>query len=236
MNHQESDPPVKETIKVLLVDDEILIRSGLRNLLSVHPRIEVIGEARDGAEAVELARRLQPDVIVMDVTMPGMDGVTATRQITADDFSPDPDHTVKVIILTSGACAPEHVFATLRAGASGYLPKDAAAELATAIECVAGGLAYLAPQVTPGVFADIASRSDPAKPVAGIIDRLTPREREILILMARGLVNEVIAKTLFLSVATVKTHVCRILMKLDVDTRTQAVVVAYQSGLMDPGA
>ncbi|MDI6100394.1 response regulator transcription factor [Actinoplanes sp. NEAU-A12] len=236
MNHLKTDGPSAGGIRVMLADDQALIRSGLQMLLSVHPGIEVVGEANDGAEAVDLARRLQPDVVVMDVGMPGTDGVAATRQITADAFTEDPGHTIKVIILTGLGSAPEDVFAALRAGASGYLLKDAApTELAAAIESVAGGLAYLAPTVTPGVIADIASRSGPVRPVVGIVDRLTPREREILIHMAHGLGNDEIAKTLFLSVATVKTHVCRIIMKLEVTGRTQAVVVAYQSRLVEPG-
>jgi len=223
-------------IRVLLADDQGLIRSALIMLLSAHPGIDVVGEAADGAQAVELARRLKPDVVVMDVGMPRMDGVAATRQITGDDFTTDPSHTIKVIILTGLGSTPQDVFAALRAGASGYLLKDAApTELAAAIECVAAGLAYLAPTVTPGVIADIASRADPVRPVTGILDRLTPREREILVHMAHGLNNDEIAKGLFLSIATVKTHVCRIIMKLEVTGRTQAVVVAYQCRLVSPG-
>ena len=222
-------------VRVLLADDQALIRSGLVMLLSSHPHIEVVGEADDGAKAVALARQLQPDVAVMDLGMPHLDGVAATRQLTSDDFTGDPRRTIKVIILTGLGSAPQDVCAALRAGASGYLLKDAAPnELVTAIDSVAAGLAYLAPNVTPGVIADLVSRPMTGRPVIGGLDRITPREREILVHMAQGLSNDEIAATFYLSVATVKTHVCRIIHKLGVRDRTQAVVVAYQSGLIKP--
>lgn len=222
-------------ITVVLADDQVLIRSGLSMMLSVHPEIEVVGEAGDGAETVLLTRELVPDVVVMDIDMPVMNGIEATRQVTADDFAPDPDRTAKVLVLT-GLGNDDNVFAALRAGASGFLLKDAApAELATAIECVAKGDGYLAPSVTRGVIAGFAARPERARPVTGILDRLTPREREILTLMAHGLTNEDIAARLHLAMATVKTHVCRIIMRLEVHDRTQAVVAAYQNKLVIPG-
>jgi DNA-binding NarL/FixJ family response regulator len=223
-------------ITVLLADDQALVRSGLRMMLSIHPDLEVVGEASQGAEAVKLTRELTPDVVVMDIGMPGMDGVEATRHLTADNFTPDPDYTAKVLILT-GLGDDEHVYAALRAGASGFVLKDAApAELASAIECVANGNGYLAPAITRGVIAGIATRPSPAHPTTGALDRLTPREREILTLMAYGLTNDDIAARLHLAMATVKTHVCRIIMRLEVHDRTQAVVVAYQNKLVTPGA
>jgi DNA-binding NarL/FixJ family response regulator len=222
-------------ITVLLADDQALFRSGLRMVLSVHPDLEVVGEAGDGAEAVTLARELTPDVVVMDLGMPGMDGVEATCRLTADDFTSDPDYTAKVLVLT-GLGDDENVFAALRAGASGFLLKDAApAELATAISCVARGNGYLTPTVTRGVIAGISARPCSTGPVAGLLDRLTAREREILVLMAHGLTNEDIAGRLHLAMGTVKTHVCRIIMRLEVHDRTQAVVVAYQNKLVLPG-
>lgn len=223
-------------IRVLLADDHPLFRGGLLMLLSAHPRIQVVGEAGDGAQAVVMARRLQPDVVVMDLDMPHLDGVAATRQLTSDDFTGDPGRTIRIIILTGLGSTPEAVCAALRAGASGYLLKDAApTELVTAIESVADGLAYLAPNVTPGVIADIASRPVPGRPAPGILDRLTAREREILAQMAYGLSNDDIAGRFHLSVATVRTHACRILNKLEVRDRAGAVVVAYQSGLVLAG-
>jgi DNA-binding NarL/FixJ family response regulator len=223
-------------IRVLLADDQPLFRGGLLMLLSAHPRIQVVGEAGDGAQAVVMARMLQPDVVVMDLDMPRLDGVSATQQLTSDDFTGDPRRTIKIIILTGLGSTPEEVCAALRAGASGYLLKDAApTELVTAIESVADGLAYLAPNVTPGVIADIARRPVAGRPLTGSLNRLTAREKEILAQMAYGLSNDEIAEKFHLSVATVKTHVCRILNKLEVRDRAGSLVAAYQSGLVAPG-
>ncbi|GIF26523.1 DNA-binding NarL/FixJ family response regulator [Actinoplanes tereljensis] len=224
-------------ITLLLTDDEVLIRSGLSLMLSVQPDLEVVGEAGSGQEAITLTRELTPDVVLMDLNLhDGMDGIEATRQLTADDFTPDPDYTAKVLMLT-GLADDENVHAALRAGASGFVLKASApAELTTAIKCVARGNGYLAPDITRGVIASIATRPSPARPVSGILDRLTPREREILTLMAHGLNNDDIAAQLYLAMATVKTHVCRIMMRLDVHDRSQAVVVAYQNGLVTPGS
>ena len=223
------------TIRVLLADDEPLIRGGIIMFLTSRPDIQVVGEAGDGAEAVALARQLAPDVVLMDVRMPITDGVEATRKLTADDLSADPRHTVKVLVLTS-LDDKDTTLAALHAGASGFVLKgNAPHELITAIDRVAGGNRYLDPAVHGDVIADIAARPTPVRPVLGNLGRLTNREREVLILMAHGLTNDEITTRLHLSVATVKTHVSRVIMKLEVNGRTQAVVVAYQSGLVQPG-
>jgi DNA-binding NarL/FixJ family response regulator len=223
------------TIRIVLADDQPMIRAGLAMLLSVQAGMEVVGEAGDGLQAVELARDLQPDIVVMDLRMPQLDGIAATRQLTADDFAAEHGHTVKVLVLTTLTDDTE-VHAALRAGASGFLPKDGApTDLAAAIREVCAGNAYLHPSITRGVIADIASRLEPARPTIGLPGRLTPREQEILKLMAVGLTNREIAARLFLAEATVKTHVCRVIMKLEVEDRTQAVVVAYQNRLVQPG-
>ncbi|MEU4419894.1 response regulator transcription factor [Actinoplanes sp. NPDC024001] len=222
------------SIRILLADDQPMIRAGIAMLLSAQEGMEVVGEAGDGLQAVAMARDLEPDVVVMDLQMPQLDGVAATRQLTADDFAAERAHTVKVLVLTTFSDETE-VFAALRAGASGYLVKDGApTELATAIREVCAGNAYLHPAVTRGVIADIAGRLGAAAPVPGLLERLTPREREILSLMALGLPNREIAARLFLAEATVKTHVCRVIMKLEVEDRTQAVVLAYQNRLVQP--
>lgn len=222
-------------VTVLLADDEELFRSGLGMVLSVRPDFTVVGEAANGDEALTLTRRLRPDVVLMDLEMPVMDGVEATGRMTADDFTTDPDYTAKVLMLT-GHSNNEHVFAALRAGASGFVLKGSApVELITAIDCVAKGNGYLAPSVTPSVIAGLGPHSPTALPTAGAVDRLTAREREILVLIAHGLTNDAISARLHLAMGTVKTHVCRILMRLEVHDRAQAVVAAYQSGLVVPG-
>lgn len=224
------------SIRVVLADDQPMIRAGIAMLLSVESDIEVVGQAGDGLEAVRLAGELHPDIVVMDMRMPNLDGIEATRRLTADDFPVEHGQTVKVLVLTT-LSEDAKVHAALRAGASGYLPKDGApTDLTSAIREVHAGNAYLHPSVTRGVIAGITDRKDPIPSAPGVLDRLTPREREILQLMALGLPNREIAARLCLSEATVKTHVSRVIMKLEVEDRTQAVVLAYRSGLADAGA
>lgn len=221
------------TIRVVLADDQDLVRSGIAMLLSAQPDVEVVGEARDGLEAVELAHQLLPDVVIMDVNMPNLDGVEATRRIANDTFGPDQDTIVKVLILTTSA-TEETVHNALLAGASGFILKDRAPRaLVTALRAVADGDAWLDPSVTGYVIANVASR--PTVPNPGLLDRLTQREREVLELMAYGLSNAEIAARLVITEGTVKTHVSRIIMKMDVRDRTQAVVAAYQNGLVSIG-
>jgi DNA-binding NarL/FixJ family response regulator len=219
-------------IRVLVVDDQTLVRSGFSMILGAEPDIEVVGEAADGAEAVELARALRPDVVLMDIRMPSMDGVTATRHLAG----PGVDHPLRVVILTTFDL-DEYVFDALRAGASGFLLKDTPPEdLADAVRVVAAGEAMLAPSVTRRLVAEFAGQPGqaPVTPPPGLAD-LTGREREVLVLMARGLSNAEIAEELYLGETTVKTHVGRVLMKLAVRDRVQAVVLAYESGLVRPG-
>jgi DNA-binding NarL/FixJ family response regulator len=218
-------------IRVLLVDDQALVRAGFRVLIGAAPDIEVVGEATDGAEAVEAARAQPTDVVLMDIRMPGVDGLEATRRIGAD---PDLAAT-KVLILTTFE-DDEYVFEALRAGASGFLLKDIEPdELANAIRVVARGDALLSPSVTRRLIATIASRS-PARAVdpAGLA-LLTEREREVLALVGAGLSNEEIASELYMSPLTAKTHVSRTMAKLHARDRAQLVVAAYESGLVRPG-
>jgi DNA-binding NarL/FixJ family response regulator len=213
------------SIRVLVADDQALVRAGFRQLLEREPDLDVIGEAADGAEAVELARRGRPDVVVMDVRMPNIDGLEATRRVLSERPAP------RVLVLTTFDL-DEYVFEALRAGASGFLLKDAAPEeLVSAIRLVARGDALLAPSVTRRVIEEFAHRAAPSPPNPGL-EGLTPREREVLLLVARGLSNAEIAGELFLTLGTVKTHVAHILRKLDARDRVQAVVVVYESGLI----
>jgi DNA-binding NarL/FixJ family response regulator len=216
------------TIRVLLADDQQLVRSGFRMILRAEPDIDVIGEAADGAEAVALARELDPDVVLMDIRMPGVDGVEATRQI-VDRNEPTP----RVLVLTTFDL-DEYVYEALRAGASGFLLKDASDEqLVSGIRVIADGASLFAPAVTRrliGRFAD-AARRNVSRQLAG----LTPREQEVLRLIARGRSNSEIAAELVVSDHTAKTHVAHILDKLDLRDRVQAVVLAYESGLVSPG-
>jgi DNA-binding NarL/FixJ family response regulator len=196
-------------------------------ILDAQPDIEVIGEASDGHEAVALARLERPDVVLMDVRMPGLDGIAATRQLAG----PDVDHPVAVLVLTTFDL-DEHVYDALRAGARGFLLKDATRdELASAVRVIARGDALLAPSVTRRLIEQMAS-SAPSRPAAVGLDELTPREREVLLLVAEGLTNAEIAQRLVVGEATVKTHVAHVLMKLGLRDRIQAVILAYESGLV----
>ncbi|MGZ5290113.1 MAG: response regulator [Actinomycetota bacterium] len=215
--------------RVLIADDQALMRGGFRMILDAETDLEVIGEAIDGADAVRGFERWQPDVVVMDVRMPTMDGIEATRRITAIDPS------AKVLILTTFDL-DEYVYDALRAGASGFLLKDRPPEeLVHAVRVVAGGDALLAPAVTRRLIEEFAHRPDAPVAPAGL-EELTDREREVLVLMARGLSNTEIASSLFVAETTVKTHVGRVLHKLGLRDRAQAVVLAYESGLVQPGA
>jgi DNA-binding NarL/FixJ family response regulator len=222
-------------IRVVIADDQPLVRSGIAMILSGESDIEVIGEARDGEEAISLAARLQPDIVLMDVRMPGMDGVTATRTIASDQFSRNPDAPVKVLMLTTYN-VQDSVYHALRAGASGFLLKAAVPEeIVRAVRNVAMGNGWLDPAVTAELISEFASRQDPLRPTPAEMSELTSRERQVLILVAQGLSNTEIAVDLVISEATVKTHFGRILMKLRLRDRAQAVVVAYQTGLVQPG-
>jgi DNA-binding NarL/FixJ family response regulator len=219
-------------IRVLLADDQSLIRAGFRLLLDSADDLEVVGEASDGAQAVDLARRQRADVILMDIRMPGVDGLEATRRIAADDDLAG----VKVIILTTFE-SDEYVYQAIRAGASGFLVKDSEpAELLQAVRVVARGDALLSPSVTRRLITDLASRQDrPPAAASRILDVLTAREREVMALVAAGLSNDEIAARLYLSPLTAKTHVSRAMTKLNARDRAQLVVIAYESGLVAPG-
>jgi DNA-binding NarL/FixJ family response regulator len=221
------------TTRCLIVDDQAMVREGFAAVLAAQPDLEVAGQAANGAEAIHQARQLQPDVVLMDVRMPVLDGLQATRQIlraTAGDAGP------RVLMLTTFDL-DEYVYEALRAGASGFLLKDAtAAELVQAVRVVANGDALLAPSVTRRLIADFARRprTDPPSPSA--LEALTLRETEVLRLIARGLSNAEISDTLVIAMQTTKTYVGRILSKLDLRDRAQAIVFAYESGLVAPGA
>ena len=219
-------------IRVLLADDQALIRAGFRVLLEAADDLEVVGEAVDGQQAADLARRVRADVILMDIRMPGVDGLEATRRIAADDDLAG----VKVIILTTFE-SDEYVFQAIRAGASGFLVKDTEpADLLQAIRVVARGDALLSPSVTRRLITDLASRPSGPAPAAGkALSALTGREREVLALVACGLSNEEIANRLYLSPLTAKTHVSRIMTKVSARDRAQLVVLGYETGLVTPG-
>ena len=219
------------SIRILIADDQSLVRTGFRMILDAEPDLDVVGEAVDGREAVDKAKAAKPDVILMDIRMPELDGIEATRRIVADGG----DEAPKVLMLTTFDLN-EYVYEALRAGASGFLLKDApAAQLVTAVHVVADGEALLAPSITRRLISEFARRP-PLSAKPDQMQELTARELEVLRLVARGLSNAEIAKELFVSDATVKTHVARVLMKLGLRDRVQAVVAAYESGLVQPGA
>jgi DNA-binding NarL/FixJ family response regulator len=219
------------TIHVLVADDQELVRAGFRTLIESDPELVVVGEAGDGAEVVRLARQTRPDVVLMDIRMPGVDGIEATAQISAD-----PDLAgVHVLVLTTFG-EDNYVFGALRAGASGFLLKDTRpTDLLAAIRVVASGDGLLAPQVTRRLIEDFVSRPEPGLPAPPALTDLTPREREVLSLIARGRNNDEIATDLFISPLTAKTYVARMLAKLAARDRAQLVMIAYESGLVRPG-
>jgi len=220
------------TIRVGIADDQALVRDGFRVQLGLVPDLEFAGEASNGEQAVALARQQRPDVLLMDVRMPVLDGIEATRRITSES----PTAGVRVLMLTTFDL-DEHVYAALAAGASGFLLKDATPdELFAAIRIVSSGESLLAPSVTTRLIREFVARPTAGHPRRDLLAELTEREREVLLLVAQGLSNAEIAGRLVVSPATAKTHVSRILTKLDLRDRTQLVVLAYASGLVVPGA
>jgi len=219
------------SIRVLIVDDQELVRTGFRLFLETQPGLAVVGEAGDGEEAIERVRELRPDVVLMDIRMPTMDGVEATAKLTSGAIEPAP----RVLVLTTFDL-DEYVFGALRAGAAGFLLKDAPRErLIEAIRVVHSGEALLSPSITRRLIEDFAARSDPIEPAAAVLAELTPREREVLGLVAHGLSNAEIAARLVVTEATVKSHVGAVLLKLGLRDRVQAVVFAYEHGIVVAG-
>jgi DNA-binding NarL/FixJ family response regulator len=215
-------------IRVLIADDQALLRGSFRLLVDLTPDLTTVGEAGTGTEAVALARSLKPDVVLMDVRMPDLDGIEATRRIGAAGLAS------RVLILTTFDL-DEYVYGALRAGASGFLLKDTPpADLLAAIRVVAAGDALLGPTITRRLIAEFVERSVPARPASQTLDGVTGREREVLLLVARGLSNVEIAERLTLSLATVKTHVGHLLGKLGARDRAQLVIIAYETGLVAP--
>ena len=222
--------PASATIRVLLAEGEGLVRAGFRALLEGAPDIAVAGEASDGEEAIALASHTRPDVVLMDIALPGLDGVEAARRILAD---PDMSN-VKVVILSAGA-RDEDLFGALRAGASGFLVKDAEpVDLVRALRVVAGGGAQLSPSVTRRLIEEFASQPDPQRRAPEQLEELTAREREVMTLVAIGLTNGEIAERLVVSPATAKTHVSRAMVKLDARDRAKLVSLAYETGFVQP--
>ncbi len=219
------------SLRILIADDQALVRAGFKMILDAEDDLDVIGEAADGAEAVELARRLKPDVVLMDIRMPELDGIEATRRVVALDGDPP----IRVLMLTTFDLN-EYVYEALRAGASGFLLKDVPPEqLAAGIRVVAQGEALLAPSITKRLIQEFAAAAPVAATPPKGLDELTARELEVFGLVARGLSNAEIAAELIVSETTVKTHVARVLMKLGLRDRVQAVVLAYESGIAVPG-
>ncbi|MEV8285903.1 response regulator transcription factor [Streptomyces niveus] len=222
-----ADETARGPVRVVLADDQPLIRSGLRVLIADHPDLDVVGEAGTGAQAVRLVRELRPDVVVMDIRMPGMDGIEATGLITA---GPEP---ARVVVLTTFD-DDEYVYAALRAGASGFLIKDMSLEgILSAIRVVAAGETLIAPSVTRRLIEEFAARPEPAPPARAVAG-ITGREREVLVLVGRGMSNSEIAERLVISVATAKAHVARLFSKLEARDRVQLVIIAYETGLVAP--
>ncbi|MFI9353795.1 response regulator [Streptomyces lydicus] len=218
------------TLRVVLADDQPLVRSGLRVLMADHPDLEIVGEAATGAEAVHLVTDLSPDVVVMDIRMPGVDGIEATRRITAGPA------TTRVLVLTTFD-EDDHVYGALRAGASGFVVKDMALDdILAAIRVVAAGDALIAPSVTRRLIADFVERpAAPPERSSRPVEGLTEREREVLTLVGRGRSNTEIAEDLFITVATAKSHVSRLFTKLGARDRVQLVITAYEAGLVTLG-
>jgi RNA polymerase sigma factor (sigma-70 family) len=218
------------SVRVLIADDQALVRAGFRKILEADTGIEVVGEAADGLEAVDSARSLKPDVVLMDIRMPGLDGLAATRQL-AETSKDGP----RVLVLTTFGLE-EYVYEALRGGASGFLLKDVPPEqLLEAVHVVARGDALLDPAITRSVIEEFAAKPIARRELAAKLEELTPREREVFALVARGLSNGEIAAELVVSEGTVKTHVAHLLLKLGLRDRVQAVIYAYESGLVQPG-
>ncbi len=218
-------------VRVLIADDQELVRTGFRMILDEEESLSIVGEASDGLEAVELAETLRPDVVLMDIRMPGIDGLEATRRILAKAHEPP----IRILVLTTFDLN-EYVYEALRAGASGFLLKDVPAEqLVAGVHVVAGGEALLAPTVTRRLIEEFGKHAPAPEPPAEL-EELTTRELEVFMLVARGMSNAEIAGELVVSDATVKTHVARVLMKLHLRDRIQVVVLAYETGLVTPGA
>jgi DNA-binding NarL/FixJ family response regulator len=218
-------------IRLLIVDDHDLVRTGFRLFLQMQAGFEVVGEAGDGEEAIAQAHQLRPDVVLMDIRMPRMDGVEATARLVAATVEPPP----RVLVLSTFDL-DEYVFGALRAGAAGFLLKNAPRErLVEAIRVVHSGDALLSPSITRRLIEDFAARTDPLQPATALLEELTPREREVLLLIARGLSNREIADRLVVTEATVKSHIGSVLLKLGLRDRVQAVVFAYEHGIVTAG-